>query len=504
MDFGSHIINSSDIGRQTPRFLDKEMLLAIVFVWLCSVFSALIAFGTFRLDAPRSALEYAQRCSLGFSIAAPVILISCRLVSAQLWSRAACIIVTLLTALMFVGISVNMAGWLRVEGSSWEHPGFAPWSDSSIIYLIAQELYEGKPSADFVPTGYPRIIIAFFNLFGQGVLAPLLLNALCMSLSACLAGKVCAALCPAEDMRRRVWFGILLFAIIPSVAYYGTLLLKEALITLGVSLFALILADLYRGRLRLGSLTGAAIGALLLMLTRHHVALMLIVCALICYARAAYKKAGTQAGRFNTLSVILLLCFVSIQGGRCFRGNRDFVLLDTSNAEGNSQTMATYDTAEHYSSLFGNYYAKKPLERTVYLPLTVSAQYFPPFPWNYTRDKALGAFVPVAHLSLLWYIVGGLVFGYFAMCIYRKKASGGLQAWALMWALCYIGTAYMSAGTVPRYYLPFMALCIPMALQTVLSVKRGAVSLRVANIYAGIYVLLLTIGLVLAYNFLKR
>ncbi|MCM1319980.1 MAG: hypothetical protein NC217_06320 [Muribaculaceae bacterium] len=487
-----------------PKSLDtKEMLWAIVSVWIVGMFSALIAFHTFRTGINPNNIAYAQQCGIGYGVIGILALVGSRMILWRLWSRQACIIISSLTALMFVGVSVNIAGYLSVPGSTWVNPGLAPWSDAWVRYQSAMDLWNGWPLSDKPAVGYQLFLMFCFNTFGRGILAPLLANVLCMSLSVALVGCICHRLCPGGDAIKRVWVGMLLFAIIPGIAYYGTLLQREAIIVCALSCFTLLLTDIYQGRLRINSLVAGSAGAFMLMPIRHLTGYLLMVCALTCFIHSFVKHTGTFSGRANSTLAALLLCFAIVAGGRTMNTLGDTALLDTAQAARNNKAMFGYGSIEKVAQDAGNYYSKSIPDRLAYLPVAAVAQYFPPFPWNYTRDRNIARFVPIAHLSILWYFVGGLVLGYFALCIYRKRVAGGLQIWALMWLMCYLSVAFMSAGTVARYYLPFMPLCIPPALQTIISCRHGLVSGRDVKIYAIAYIVAVAMALVVAYNYLK-
>jgi len=479
----------------------KELLYTMAAVWVAGMFAALVAFGTFRAGAAPEALDYATRCTAGFAVASVLIMAISRTIAGKLWSRGMCVAIGALTAVMFVGIAVNLSGYLQVPGSTWACPGLKEWSDARLVYVKAYDTYMGEYYPVFAPASFIPLVL--LHIFGPGLLAPLLFSASCMSLSAVLTGVICARLCPGADAVRRARTGALLFALIPSIPYYGSMLLKEAPVTLGVSLMALMFADAYNGRLRAGVVAGAVIGAVLLMLERYYVGYALALGAVISFVHAHISASGTPARQFSSLAVSLLICFVIVVAGRSLHYQDVSYYFQTEQADSANKAMLGYETVSKYSALVDDYYGKSNVEKLLYLPFSAAAQYFPPFPWNYTRDADLGAFVPVAHLSILWYMVGGLVLGYFALCIYRKRAAGGLGSWAAFWLLCYLGIALASGGSVARYYLCFMPVCVPLALRLLLCLRDGTVSRRAFYIYVSVYSLMLACGLAMAYQYLK-
>lgn len=481
----------------------KVLVYASAAVWICGMLAALIAFGTFRPEASPESMDYAMRCTVGFAIGAPLAICLCRLLAGKLWSVALCIIVSSLTALMFIGISINMAGYLDVPGASWEMPGLAPYSDPATIYYWADRYVDGYEMPGCMSMGPLMFYGTFFRMFGTGLLAPLVFNAACMSLSVTACGVICARLVDRGRDSRKAWSGALLMAMIPSIPYYGSILMKEAPVTLGFTLMSLPLAGIYKGRFKIRDLAWGAAGAVLLMALKPHTGYLLCAGAILCLVNARRRQLGSKAYVCNGTLAMLLLSFAIVAGGRGGRSDSDFLLLDSSRAQESEKTMLHHEAVGNYDSLVTGYYAKSPVEKAAYLPMAAAAQYFPPFPWNYTRDSHLARFVPVAHLSFLWYIVGGMVLAWFALCMPSREKAGGLRLWALFWAGCYLGVAYMSAGSVARYYLPFMALCAPLALDLLTNVIRGGISKKMISMFGATYIILLATGLVLAYNFLK-
>lgn len=482
----------------------KETVFGTVGVWITGMFAALISFGTFKEDVSPLSMDYTIRCSLGFAIASALTMLVCRLVVGKLWGRKVCLVVSALTALMTVGIAVNMAGYLHAEGTTWGTPDLGIYSDSDIQYNLTRFIAAGEPLPYGSSSGFPTFEALFFRLFGPGVFVPLLFNAFCMSVSAAICGRICALIVPGGSSHRKVWVGALLFAIVPSIPYYGAMFMKEAPVTLGFTLQAWAIAGLYRNNPRALHIAGAIAGAVLLVFIKPHIGYLT---ALGTVAALAHQQASGNRGMRKVwigAGVMLFISVVTVFAGKGFRASGDFVLLDTENAEGNTTTMITHETLGAYGEIVGDYYTKNLVEKAAYLPMAAVAQYFPPFPWHFTRDTHLARFVPVAHLSVLWYIVGGLVLAYFVLCFFNSKREGGLRLWGLWWLVCYLGIAYMSAGTVARYYIPLTAACVPLAVQVLACVRSGLLHKKTFAIYSAVYSMLVIIALIVTYNFINR
>lgn len=504
-DISPHRIATSHptVGAASGHFRYKDLLWSIICVWVVGMIASLLAFRTFSLSTPPLYIEYAKMCSIGFGITSVISVLLGRMTLGKLWSSPACLVFSAAVAVMFIGIAINMAGYTASFGGSWSSPALKPDDVSGICYQVARELADGCTPEFYQSRGYPTLLMWMFGLFGKGILAPLLLNALAMTLTIALSGRVAVMLCSGGDAKRRAWTAMLLCALIPNIIFYGTILTKEALSTCGISLAALLLADLYHGKARVSTLLPAAVGMLLITLTRSQLSYAVALLSVLCFLHSWLRRTGTLAGRTNSIIAALLLCVSSLLAGQCFKPGPTYQLLLSENAEYNNSVMMDFESVQEYAGLIGNYYEKSPINRLAYLPVASAVQYFPPFPWNYTRDLSTAHFVPYARLSVLWYFVGGLVLAYFALCIYRRQASGSLQLWAIGALLCYLSVAYLSAGSVARYYLPFTSLCIPLALQVLLNIRHQVISHKIATVYASTYGVLICIGLAIAYNFLK-
>ena len=128
-------------------------------------------------------------------------------------------------------------------------------------------------------------------------------------------------------------------------------------------------------------------------------------------------------------------------------------------------------TRQPYLDIIGDYLGYSFIEKTLLLPLSAAIQYLIPFPWNFMRDVPFGYSLVYSHISYGWYLVGGIILFYYFFAIW--KSSPKLIAWAL-WALfCYLVPAYMFAGTVSRYMLPFIPLLVPLGVYVIMKLREN-------------------------------
>ena len=483
----------------------KGLLLATCGAWIVGMAAALIAFHTFSTAADPLAMDYASRLSLGFALTAIIGMGASRLIFRKLWSEPLCLVLAGLLALMFIGVAVNMAGYLMVPGASWESPALS--RDPAYAYSLALLELKSPEAYGSFNGGYPLLLALLFRVGGTSLLLPLAVNVLAMFFSAAICARVCTLLLAGRTHwapSRIAWIAALLFALIPNVAYMGTMLMKDALLTLGVSLFILFLAQLYTGKFTLSGILCCAAGSLLVMLLRSPYGWVLLLGVIMVGVHALIQKRSITAGPTQWgLMFGLICCMAIVSGGSHYRSYSDTQLFNPADPTQTRRNMLSAEVQKAGAPLFDGYYAASPLERAAYLPVTAAMQFLTPLPWNYSRDAQMGRFVPWARVSVLWYLVGGLALAYFAMCIWKRGSRGGLLPWSLWWLACYLGAAFVSAGTVARYYLPFMAAMVPMAVWVLYALANQLIRGRYFRKYCLVYGVLLIAGLAIAYKMQK-
>lgn len=483
----------------------RFMLLSIVAGWVIAAFCAPLFFRTMTFSAPAWAEVAASQTCLGCGLLMAVLIPLYRLLCGQWWSRRLCVLLTAVMTLMCVGIELNMAHYCNAA-NSWTAPAMAAGSDCAREYSQALLAMHGKTQEMMGNNGYALIAGGLMRLTGStSLLLPLLLNIFCMTSAALLSGAVCRRLLPRHDGVKMLFWGTLLCAAIPSIPYYGTIMMKEAVVCLGTMLMTLALAEAYMGRRRLRAILAGAAGALILMLVKSPVG-WLMMAGVVCTVVHLWLTHRRRPASMAMPLYMVLLSVAVVAGGRQFRAVSDTEMISPANQDDRevlSHNFLDEQAVGSYSSVIGDYYFRSQAERIAWLPVASVTQYLPPFPWNFTRDTYIAPTVVWAHLAFLWYIIGGMVCCWYALCSWRKQASGGLGMWGVWWAVCYLGIAYMSGGTVARYWLPFAGAAIPLAISLVSAFRSGAVSKRSLTVCGGVYLLLLLGALTSAFIFFK-
>lgn len=394
--------------------------------------------------------------------------------------------------LLMIGISMNLSTYTAGDWSL-ENPNVV--ADAERDINAAHNIFAGVPNP-YVATGYPTTIYILYSLFGVNVMWPMMLSMSCIIGTIAVAGAICGTFFSSTNSEKYAFWGMILTSTVAHLILMGTIVMKDAGVTLGMSLFGLALVKYYRRKTDIYGHLSALIGALILMLLKGPMGWFLIA-GIVVLAISKRDKSNLISGIY-----LLVLCAIIILGGQMFRAVDDFATITAVNTTDVQNSMHNLPSLTKYVSLLPDYYSKPLYERILLLPFTAAAQYFPPFPWNFSRDLYFGGFYWWPHISFGWYAIGGMMIGFYCLSFLRKRGDG-FNGWALWWGMCYLGIALASGGTVPRYYIPFIPLGIPIALQFISQIRNRIISLRAAKIYLLSYCLLLIFGLIVSYLFLK-
>lgn len=481
----------------------RALLMSCAGAWLTVAAAALIATGTIRMTAPEKALDLSRQIALWSLPAIVLSLLICRVALRRIWSKSLGYILAALAALTCIGVAVNTAGWCPdFDAASPDFGGM--YTDQEREWNVACAIANGN-TLNFTPNkGYPILISFLWNIFGHSILPIAFFNAFCTVLAAGTTAAATSRLLPHLQAPKAAACAAALFATVPSIAWYGSICMKEAPVILAMSLCTYTLASIWRGRLSISALASIALGGMMLLLLKSPLGwwVMLGACAVAAHSLLSRKKRQREGSLSGALCVMLVAVAV-VAGGREFRSKPDSLLFQTQEhttprVESLDSAMLGYSTVRPYAEILGSYYTI-PLEaRLARLPFTATAQYFPPFPWNFNRDSAIGRFVPWAHMPL-WYIVGGCVLGFAVLCMFRRGRAASLGLWSAWVGACWCGVAIVAAGSVARYWLPILPAMIPMAVQFLACARRGTISRRTLAVYSFSYLLLLIAGLMAAY-----
>ena len=127
------------------------------------------------------------------------------------------------------------------------------------------------------------------------------------------------------------------------------------------------------------------------------------------------------------------------------------------------------ESQQFYHDLLNFYFLRPYWYKMLMLPLTMSVQFFIPFPWTYYENPSL--INVLARLTYGWYVVGGVALFYFMVISWRKGENMGIWPW---WpAMAYAAMACVMAGSVARCVVPIYPLFVPVAMFVLCRLYEG-------------------------------
>ena len=115
-----------------------------------------------------------------------------------------------------------------------------------------------------------------------------------------------------------------------------------------------------------------------------------------------------------------------------------------------------------------------------------------PFPWMSGEEPILANYF--CRITYGWYAIGGLALFYFLFFSWRRGDNIGVWPW---WpALAFGVIAYVVAGSVTRYVLPFQPLFVPVAVYALCRIRERRWR-RAFIWWAVIYVIVVAITLLI-------
>lgn len=479
------------------------MIAAFIAGWIIVVFALAINFRLGTEFRSELALLKIAQVAVCFGICTGISFCLCRVALRKLWTDA--LGYTLIAAITVAGIgmAVNLGGYWQFPGT-FEQPYFGIAEDIEVEWM---RIFFYQHTGNFLAgsnIGFTWFASLAVNRLGPGISGLLNLNIAMMCGTIAATAGIASTLFNGANRKKTALYSAIAISLVSSLIWYATIPLKETGTTFSFTLFSYGIARLYKGNLGFAGIVAAAAGGFLLMFFKSSLGWILLPgIILACLHRGLKIDTETRKTYLSGIYLLLITCGVIIGGGKMrFVPDTQSLFNSEYGTDSVEASLTNYPTVERYATLIPGYFTGSPLYRLSYLPLAATAQFFPPFPWNFTRDTDEGKFVWYAHLNFFWYILAGAAIGYICLCLWRKKLRGGLATWTLWWVICYLGVAYFSGGSVPRYYLPFIPCLVPVALQFVKCIRKGEISRRNVVIYCSIYGAALTLGLVLAYNFL--
>lgn len=382
------------------------------------------------------------------------------------------------------------------SGASFTMPQL--YGDASDYYNWALAHYDGsavEPKMTF--WGYSIVIIALWKVLGVNVIWPVAMNVMVTLLTIVLAGRLAVRL----DSERRDSVATLAMALLALMGFFmsqGAQMLKEPWVYLAMTLIAYGLMPSPPTPVLSKSKT-----------TKRHHSSFISHDALV-YALGCLILAGVRAKYINFLFIGLFLMFVAglmspkaplkrgVQGGsrtehsplRVSGGLRLLLLFaitlffwwlgmvmtdhytiiqQVNNVTGENGMATIFAPEGVYQRILGDYFHYPVWKKLLYLPATCGVQWIIPFPWMPEGEHASWLSM-VPRLRLGWYVLSGVLLYFYLFRSWRRGWQWAVWAWFPM--LCYVGIAYMTAGTVSRYLLAFQPWWMALSALTLLTCWR--------------------------------
>jgi len=154
------------------------------------------------------------------------------------------------------------------------------------------------------------------------------------------------------------------------------------------------------------------------------------------------------------------------------------------------------DSQQFYHDFLNYYFLYSTGHKLLMLPLTVSVQFITPFPWLIYEEPTFTNYV--ARIGYGWYLIGGIAAFYYLFLSWRRRENMG--AWAWWPALAFIIIAYVMAGSVTRYVLPFQPLFIPVVVFMLCRLYKGGRWAKSFKRWSIFFVILLAVTLVVCFE----
>ena len=387
-------------------------------------------------------------------------------------STTSCVILLLLAIGLIVLNYANLLEWTSEEGYSLEIPNLK--NDARGYYKWALYHFDGRVGPQHISfKGFPLMMLLSWKLLGLSVVWPQAMNMMFTLTATVLTGMTTRRLLAHRvslPMSSLLTGGMLLTCLLAYYLSSGILILKEASVFLAISMSGYALASMSSGDDE-----------------RHHPWTNLLIFILACCIMAVVR---TTFLYYIALGVVLLtlphwqrdwkmaLGMMIIILITLFAGNHFAAYSFEQHADiasGGWDMQRTYINDNNparpvFRKLIGYYFLYSPWHKLFMLPLTMSLQFITPFPWL-PADEDQIIFNYISRFSYGWYALGGTALFYYLFVSWRSKENLGIWAW---WpAATYIVTAYVIAGSVVRYVLPFEPLFVPVVMYLICRLSEG-------------------------------
>lgn len=402
---------------------------------------------------------------------------------------------TLLCAWLLLswGCAANLHQWTLASGHTVTHP-LLMCDDDALARRMAMDWLGINGPLDYAPwlNQYAAVVAAMISIFGLSVIPPLGLSMMASLLTVVLAGVLSQRVVTVRSAR---WRSAAAMVMIAAQAYWltmGTVMMKEALVSLGVTMMlagmTVLWRPCHRRSLNILCVTMLAAGTLLVGLLRLPMAMLTAVAALFLARRGNFKAVAGVLVLALCVFALMRLTNVTIEPA-------DYMTQDTLETD-YYRFFNERESQAGYMRFVGDFAAWPWWRRVMWTPVAMAVQWVIPLAWNAGADIHRAVTLAYAHQGWVWYLEGGLALAWLVTSLggphSLRRVTVRLGLWLVMaWAV--IACAY--GGTVSRYLLPMMPLAVTLATQALGEWPRNRPE-RIA--FIAVYLPLLAAALTLA------
>lgn len=406
-------------------------------------------------------------------------------------SVTAAVILFVLSALL-IGVSYfNLLDWTSADGYSLEIPNLK--SDAREFYKWALNHYDGRVEAGrIVFPGFPLMMVGLWKMLGLSVVWPQAMNMMFTLMAVVLTGMTTRRLLvdrvSASD-RTLLSGGMLINCLLFYYLMSGISILKEPSVYLAIAMAGFALTSMATSDENRHQLY-------------RDILIFALACVILAFVRTTYLYFVAVGVIIMTLphwrrDWMMSLCMFAIVLVTLLIGNyfasysfeRHAIIIDSGWSM--QQEYVDGSNKSVFRRLIGYYFLYSPWHKILMLPITLSLQFLIPFPWLPTNEETQ-LFNITTRISYGWYAVGGIALFYYLFMSWRKEKQ--LEMWPWWPAISFAVIAYLVAGSVTRYTLPFQPLFIPVVLFVLCRLHEGF-HRKAFTRWSILFIILLTVSL---------
>ncbi len=434
----------------------------------------------------------ADGCAIAVSLAVAAVVpwLAARRLS---WWSAGCTAVYEAITVVMVSSAVYYV-WYHTLGSGATLEMPCLLSDDGIYYQWALHHYDGRCEEPLITFfGFPMAMVALWRLLGVSIVWPVAMN-VSLTLGAIVMSGSLAVMLTRRTSMRASTSAILVMLLLGLHGHFlsqGFAVQKEALVYVAMTLAGITLLRLSdderpRPAWFYVVLYGVAVAILALVRAKY---INFVAFGVVLLALSRWRTGWRSILSLACISVVAWLmgmyCSTTYSVAQ--------QIINVTGGGGIPESLGADEGIQGaYFEYLGGYFGLPVWKKVLLLPFTCGTQFIVPLPWKDGWDNWL---MIMPRLRLVWYLIGGLWLCYLAVLSWRRGVR--LPLVTLWPTLSYIAIAYICAGTISRYILPFQPMFASIAVY-VLAVLQQSVHRRSILTAAAVYLVLLVAALIAA------